>query len=130
MPALKRSCLSQPFLASDPKAHRNMKETSATWLGATAPAREAWQGAGSAESAGWEGKSWQLNRVGLSPGSLDSDIAGYKRQRTQALSVGERTEPSERASLVGTDSTLGVAVGESGADETASCLSQCHALLL
>lgn len=55
--------MSESALASDPKTHRNMKETSASWLGATAPAGEAWPGAGSAESAFLRlpaDKSWQL----------------------------------------------------------------------
>lgn len=89
------------------------------------------QAVSSQPSTGWpDGQVMAAVLVGISPGSLDSGISGYKRQRTLGLSVGARTELSERASLVGTESALGVAVGESGAGEAAPCLPECLVLHL
>lgn len=128
--ALKGSCLSQPFLASDPKIHRN-KEDPGSEPQHQLGRRGREQAVLSQLSLGWPaGQVPAAVLTGVSPGSLDSGISGYKSQRTLVLSVGERTEPSESASLVGTDSGLGVAVRESGVDETAPCLPERHAWYL
>lgn len=96
--ALKGSCVSQPFLASDPKTHRNKEDHG--WEPQHQLGRRGREQAVLSQlSLGWSaGQVTAAVLIGVSPGSLDSGISGYKRWRTLALSVGERTELSESLS--------------------------------
>lgn len=96
--ALKGSCLSQPFLASDPKTHRNKKDHG--WEPQHQLGRHGREQAVLSQlSLDWPvGQVAAAVLIGVSPGSLDSGISGYKRRRTLALSVGERMESSESIS--------------------------------